>query len=75
MAQIAEHMGRKRTANGDRHKPGFLVRIPAAFGEIIDQIIALDPGSDRTEWIRIAVRERLEKLGKWPPHESKRKSS
>ena len=68
-------MGRRRsTADNppskqpDRHREGaFMVRVQPEYATIIDALLDLDPGSDRTEWVRIAVRERLEKLGKWPP--------
>lgn len=70
-------MGRKKMtateettkATDDRHKAGFLVRIPAAYGPVLDSLVDDNPGSDRTEWVRTAVRQYLESKGLWPPRE------
>jgi hypothetical protein len=69
-------MGRKKmTATEeekatDRHKPGsFLVRLPGAYAAPLDALVKDNPGSDRTEWVRIAIKHYLESRGVWPSRE------
>lgn len=51
----------------DRHKPGsFMIRLPGAYAGPLDDLVGDQPGSDRTEFVRRAVLEFLQRAGKWP---------
>lgn len=56
----------KKKPDADRHKPSFMVRIPARFQEILDRLAEARVTDITAEVIR-AVREMLEREGLWPP--------
>lgn len=60
-------MGRKKIERkDDRHKPNFMIRLPGAYSAPLDRLVDASPGSDRTEFVREAVREYLERRNLWP---------
>lgn len=67
MASSKKKHATETPSASDRHKPGSkMVRIrgPLA-GPAEEQAIAL--AMDLTEWVNVAVREKLERDGLWPP--------
>lgn len=67
MAAIHEPMGRKKTKPIDLEKKApFYFKMDPRIRMALDQA-ALDLASDVSTEIKIAIRERLEKLGYWPP--------
>lgn len=55
----------KKDRTIDRHKPGRMARIRQGFAELAteaaDEILI-----EFTEWVNMAVREKLEREGRWP---------
>jgi predicted transcriptional regulator len=48
----------------DRHKPSFMVRVPMAFADGLDEMVERNV-SDRTEEVKTAIREYLQRHGLW----------
>lgn len=59
---------KKKQADGDRHKPGKLVRIPERLVSLLRELADEDFNSV-TEQAKIAVREYLQRKGKLPPRQ------
>ena len=57
--------GMAKQKKADQHKPSFMVRLPSAFAEPLDDLVEQHQ-SDRTEEVKIAVREYLERHNRWP---------
>ncbi len=56
----------KKPRSADRHKPGKMVRIRKVLAAPVEAAAA-DAALDATEWVNIAIREKLEREGRWPP--------
>jgi len=59
-------MAPKKNRTGDRHKPRRMTGIRAVFIAPVDAA-SKAIGTDFTEWVNQAVREKLERDGHWPP--------
>lgn len=67
MPTTIARMGKKKSPSAaDRHKPGFMVRIPERLGVQLD-ILCEQHVTTRTTEVVAAVREYLESKGLWPP--------
>jgi hypothetical protein len=62
-------MATKRTT--DRHKPGRLVRIPAVWCEVLEEIAAVEQ-NNLTDQVKAAVKEYLDRLGRLPKPATRR---
>lgn len=49
----------------DRHKPSRMVRLPKAMADLVDGV-ARNKMTDLTTEVKQAIREYLERLGRWP---------
>ncbi len=72
-AATMDRMARNKKPQGDhqtdRHKPSKMVRIPIQMMRLLEELAAEELGSSTAEQLRMAIREYLQKKGKWskPP--------
>ena len=67
MSVTVQDMGRKKTQPVDQEKSvPFYFKMDPRIRKMLAQM-AKDLASDSTTEIKIAIRERLERLGYWPP--------
>ncbi len=59
-------MADKKKQPGDRHKPSRMTRIPERMAKQLEEI-AGEKETSLVDEVKQAVREYLEKLGRWPP--------
>jgi hypothetical protein len=59
----------KRIQADDRHKPRKMTSIRHLFVDSVERV-AERLGMDVTEWVNMAIREKLERDGLWPPAKS-----
>lgn len=62
-------MGKSKKRSGDRHKPGYQVRIRSVYMKAVEDLKTRN-GTSAPEEINRAVRELLVREGLWPPSES-----
>lgn len=60
----------KKDRSVDRHKPGRMARIRQGFAELATEA-ADEMLIEFTEWVNAAVREKLQREGRWPPDKQK----